>query len=35
MENNNLKTFSFNDRIYKTEASLKRAQTIFKKAQKN
>ena len=34
MENNNLKTFSFNDRIYKTEASLKRAQTIFKKAQK-
>ena len=34
MENNNLKTFSFNNRTYKTEASLKRAQSIYKKAQK-
>ncbi len=34
MEKNNLKTFSFNNRTYKTEASLKRAQSIYKKAQK-
>ena len=33
MQNNNLKTFSFNNRTYKNEASLKRAQSIYKKAQ--